>query len=120
SRNDTPDQPDQMMFASDESVDYLIFAFAFRRSAQYRFIRSETARRAAADIVLARSVAALTDRRSARRRLGRASSGNVRSMAMISARSSFKITSAPARASSRSLSELSRFAALCTRSPLGR
>ena len=42
----------------------------------------------------------------ARPRLGRASSGNVRSIAMISARRRFKATSAPVRASSRSFSGL--------------
>ncbi len=39
------------------SLLYLILAFAFRRSAQYRFMRAETAFRAAADIVRVRCVA---------------------------------------------------------------
>src|SRR5919197_4829240 len=93
-------------------ASYFIFDLALRRSAQYRFIRSETARRAAADIVRVRSLARLIDRLSARRRLGRASSGNVRSMAMTSARSSFNVCSAPLRASSRTLAALSSFAVL--------
>ena len=39
------------------SLPYLIFAFAFRRSAQYFFMRADTAFRAAADIVRVRCVA---------------------------------------------------------------
>jgi hypothetical protein len=36
---------------SEQDVDYFTLALAFRRSAQYFFIRSETALRATADIV---------------------------------------------------------------------
>ena len=46
---------------------YFTFAFAFRRSAQYFFMRLDTALRAAADIVRARRLALLTERRIARR-----------------------------------------------------
>jgi len=45
----------------------LTFACAFRRSAQYRFIRAETALRAAADIRRVLRAASVTDRRTARR-----------------------------------------------------
>jgi hypothetical protein len=65
---------------------YFAFACAFRLSAQYRFIRADTALRAAADIVRVRVVASLIDRRTARRRWGRRSAGNARLIAMISAR----------------------------------
>jgi hypothetical protein len=85
---------------------YFTFACAFRRSAQYRFIRAETALRAAADIRRVRRVACSTARRTARRRRGSASSGNVRSIAMISARRRVSANSAPARASSRNRSAL--------------
>jgi hypothetical protein len=46
-------------------------------------MRSETALRAAADMRRVRLPACLIDRRSARRRFGNASSGNVRSIAML-------------------------------------
>jgi hypothetical protein len=70
-------------FYRDAAARYLIiFAWAFRRSAQYRFMRWETALRPAADIRLVRFVACSSERRSARRRCGSASSGNVRSIAM--------------------------------------
>jgi hypothetical protein len=95
-------------FYRDAAARYsIIFAWAFRRSAQYRFMRWETALRPAADIRLVRFVACSSERRSARRRCGSASSGNVRSIAMISARSLFNATSAPVRASSRNRSVLS-------------
>jgi hypothetical protein len=86
---------------------YLTFAVALRRSAQYLVILSDTARRAAADIRRVRFAAAFNERRTARRRLGNASSGNVRSIAMISARRRFSVTSAPVRARLRRCSALS-------------
>lgn len=55
-------------------------------------------------MLLVRVVASLIDLRNARRRCGSASSGKVRSSAMTSARSCLSVTSAPTRASSRSLS----------------
>jgi hypothetical protein len=85
---------------------HLTFACAFRRSAHYRFMRSETALRATADIRRVRVPPCLMDCLSARRRFGSASSGNVRSISMISARNCFKADSAPTLASSRSLSGL--------------
>jgi len=78
-------------------------AFAFRRSAQYFFIRCETVFLAAADI---RRVLAFTSLTAARRCSPVASSGNVRSMAPISARRRLSASSAPARASSRSFSKV--------------
>ena len=54
---------------------YFTFARAFRRSAQYFFIRAETAFRAAADIRRVRRVASVTDRRTAWRACGSFSSG---------------------------------------------
>jgi hypothetical protein len=89
---------------------YLTFALAFLRSAQYFVIRSDTTLRAAADIRRPLFCAFCTDWRSARRRWGSASSGNVRSMATISARSWFRTDSAPARASSRTRPVLSPLA----------
>jgi hypothetical protein len=80
---------------SQLTAAHFTFAFALRRSAQYFFIRAETALRAAADIVRARPPAVLADCRRMRRAFGSANSGNVRSMAMISARSSFNAASAP-------------------------
>ena len=65
-------------------------------------MRTDTALRAAADMCRVRFVACLRDRVSTRRRLGSASSGNVRSIATISARRRWSVTSAPVRASSRS------------------
>jgi hypothetical protein len=93
--------------ASVDRSSYLTLAFAFRRSAQYFFIRVESAFRAAADIWRPRLRAAFRERVTARRRLGNANSGNVRSIAMMSARSSFSIVCAPARANSRSRLALS-------------
>jgi hypothetical protein len=81
-------------------VRHLSRAFALRRSFQYFFIRSLTAFLAAADILLPRCWTCLIVLETARRFAGKASSGNVRSMAMMSARSSFRTFSAPARASS--------------------
>ncbi len=49
------------------ALTYLIFALAFRRSAQYFVIRSDTAFRAAADILRVRRAAFSTLRRAARR-----------------------------------------------------
>ena len=89
------------------STRHLTLACAFLRSAQYFFIRSDTAFRAAAEVRRVRVVTSRTDFLSARRRPGSASSGNVLSIAIISARSRFKATSAPVRASSRSLSAVS-------------
>src|SRR6476620_6965437 len=80
---------------------HFTFACAFRRSAQYRFIRADTALRAAADIVRVRVAAFCRERRTARRRCGSCNSGNVRSIAMISARRRWSVTSAPVRARSR-------------------
>ena len=82
--------------------DYFTLALAFLRSAQYFFILSETALRAAADMRLVFVSAVAMARLSARRRRGSANSGNVPSIAMISARSCFNMVSAPARASFRS------------------
>ena len=82
------------------------FAFAFRLSAQYFFIRREIAFFAAADILRPRFLAVFIEPRTARRPLDSANSGNVRSMAIISARSCFKVDAAPALASSRNLSIL--------------
>src|SRR5262245_38507863 len=62
-------------------------------------MRTDTAFLAAADIRRVLVLAVAIARAIARRRFGSASSGNVRSMAMISARSSLSIDSAPARAS---------------------
>jgi hypothetical protein len=42
-------------------TDYFTLACAFRRSAQYRFSRADTALRAAADIMRVRVVAVLID-----------------------------------------------------------
>ncbi|HYM23986.1 MAG TPA: hypothetical protein VEU08_12295 [Vicinamibacterales bacterium] len=84
------------------------FAFAFRRSAQYRFIRRDTSARAAADIDRARFDTLATVRRMVRRVFGSFSSGNARSMAMISARSSLMADSAPRWASSFSFSAVKR------------
>lgn len=79
------------------------FALTFRRSAQYFFIRAETAFRAAADMLRVRFRAAeLT----ARRPVFVASSGKVRSSATTSARSLSSAAAAPARASSRMRSAL--------------
>ena len=80
---------------------YFTFACAFRRSAQYRFIRAETALRACADIVRVRVAAACNERRAACRPCRKRSSGKVRSIAMISARRRLSVTSAPVRANSR-------------------
>jgi len=77
----------------------LTFAWGLRRSSQYFFILRDTARLAAADICRVRVVAVFTARRALRRRLGSASSGNVRSIATISARSCFKSVCAPVTAS---------------------
>jgi hypothetical protein len=99
------------------SCRYFTFAWALRRSDQYFFIRSDTAFRAAADIVRVRWPALSTLRRMARRRRGSASSGNVRSMAMISARSCFKVASAPALAHSRNRSALTPANDLATTPP---
>ena len=74
-------------------VCHFIFAFALRRSAQYFFIRADTALRAAADIVRMRVFAFSTPLRIARRRFPKASSGNVRSSAIISARKSLSAAS---------------------------
>src|SRR5436189_2807462 len=82
-------------------------AFALRLSPQYRFIRRDTAARAAADMVRARFVIRPTDRLTLRRIPGSFNSGKARSMAMISARSSFSACSAPRRASAFTLSALS-------------
>ena len=88
---------------SSSQSGYLTRACAFFLSAQYRFMRSDTVLRAAADMRDVRFVAFFSERRRARRFLGRASSGNARSMAMISARRRLRATSAPVRARSRSL-----------------
>ena len=66
---------------------YFRFALAFRRAAQYRFIRLDTSALAAADIFRARFDALATAVLTRRRVLGSPSSGKARSMAMISARS---------------------------------
>ncbi len=89
---------------------------AFLRSAQYRFIRWETALRAAADMLRERRDTVLTARRTPCRFLGTAdSSGKALSIAATSPRSRSKVTCAPVRASSRSLSGLSwlAFAIAC-------
>jgi hypothetical protein len=88
------------------TTGHLTLAFALRRSAQYFFIRADTAFRAAADIVRARRPAVWAERRTALLVLGSANSGNVRSMAMISARSCFSAVSAPPLAHSRRRSAL--------------
>jgi hypothetical protein len=85
---------------------YRTFCFAFLRSLQYFFIRFETASRASCDIRRPRLPIVFTVRRSARRVCGNANSGNVRSIAMISARSCFNADPAPDRASSRNRSAL--------------
>jgi len=85
----------KIRFVNMAVAAYFTFACAFRRSAQYRFIRADTALRAAADIVRVRVVAALIDWRTSRRRCGNRSSGKARSMAMISARRRLSVTSAP-------------------------
>ena len=85
---------------------YFVFAVALRRSAQYFVIRAETALRAAADIRLVRFVTCVAARTAARRG-GSFSSGNVRSIATISARSRSMACPAPTLASSLSLSALS-------------
>jgi hypothetical protein len=85
---------------------HFAFACAFRRSAQYFFILCETAFRAAADIRLVRVRAVATDLRSAFRGPVSASSGKVRSIAIISARNRRSAASAPSLASSRSCSML--------------
>jgi hypothetical protein len=92
----------------DLVATHLAFAFAcaFRRSAQYFLIRCETALRAAADMRLVRLRAVATDLRSAFRVPGSASSGNVRSIAMISALNRRSAASAPSLASSRNCSML--------------
>ena len=59
-----------------------------------RFIRADTALRAAADMMRVRAVSSRTDRRMARRRCDNRSSGNVRSIAMISTRRRLRVTSA--------------------------
>ena len=101
--------------------DYFTFTFAcaFFRSAQYFFIRTDTAWRAAADIRRPLRRAVLIVRRTARRFDRSANSGNVRSMAMISARSCFNRTSAPVRASSRKRSTLNPLTCLATYPPVG-
>jgi len=101
--------------------DYFTFTFAcaFFRSAQYFFIRTDTAWRAAADIRRPLRRAVLIVRRTARRFDGSANSGNVRSMAMISARSCFNRTSAPVRANSRKRSTLNPLTCLATYPPGG-
>jgi hypothetical protein len=102
------DGEDLADIVSDEGRAVLYFSLActFLRSAQYRFIRWETALRAAADMRRVRFLAVWTDWRTARRPSESASSGKVRSIAMISARSCLSAASAPVRASSRSLSVL--------------
>ena len=80
-------------------------------------MRFETARRVAADTARARFSAFLIERPTARRVRGSASSGNVRSMAIISARSCFSIPSAPARANSRRRSVLNFIDGLATSPP---
>ena len=96
--------------ADAESESYFALALAFRRSAQYFVIRSDTAFRAAADMRLVRLRALAIARPTARRLRGSANSGNVRSMATISARSCFNTVSAPARANVKSCPLCSRFA----------
>jgi len=64
-------------------------------------MRADTAFRASADIARVRVRASLYAFRSARRPAGNRSSGNARSIAMISARNWLRVTSAPVRASSR-------------------
>ena len=85
---------------------HLAFACAFRRSAQYFFILCETAFRAAADIRRVRLRAVATDLRRAFRGPVSASSGKVRSIAIISARNRRSAASAPTLASSRNCSML--------------
>jgi hypothetical protein len=96
---------------------YFTFALAFRRSAQYFFMRALTALRAAADICRPRCSTRLIDRATLRRVAGSFNSGNVRSMAMISARSCFRAVSAPAFASSFKRSVVSPLARLGTPDP---
>jgi hypothetical protein len=62
--------------------------------------------RAAADIVRMRVAAFCNERRTVRRRCDKRSSGNARSIAMISARRRSSITSAPVRAKSPTPCEL--------------
>src|SRR5262245_65400098 len=81
---------------------YFTLAWALFRSAQYFFMRCDTALRAAADMRRVRFEAFLTALRTARLRRGKPSSGNVRSIAMISERSRLRVTSAPVRAKLRS------------------
>jgi hypothetical protein len=95
------DEPARLVMAAAKSdsliraCGYFPFALAFLRSAQYFFIRSETAFLAVADIRLVLVSAVAMVRLSARRCGASASSGNVRSIAMISARSCFTMVSAP-------------------------
>ena len=71
-------------------------------------MRSDTARRASADIVRVLVDARRSARRICRRLAGSFNSGKARSIATISARSRLRVTSAPIRASSRSRSRSSR------------
>jgi hypothetical protein len=96
---------------------YFTFALAFRRSAQYFLMCALTAFRAAADICRPRCPTRLMERATLLRVAGSFSSGNVRSMAMISARSCFSAVAAPARASSFNRSVLSPLARLGTMTP---
>src|SRR6202158_5982717 len=79
-------------------------------------MRAETAFRAAADIRLVRFVTCVAARTTARR-VGSFSSGNVRSIATISARSRSMACPAPTLASSLSFSALSPFPAGLAMSP---
>src|SRR5262245_26566650 len=78
----------------------------------------ETAFLAAADIRLVVVRAFAMARRAARRLRGSASSGKVRSIAMISARSCFNTASAPCRANSRRRSGLRLIVSRATHPPL--
>src|SRR5437762_307850 len=102
---------------SAAAARHFAFAWAFRRSAQYFFIRLETARRAASEIRRPRRPAFFRERLTARRFPEGCSSGNVRSTAMISVRSCFRRASAPVRANSRKRSALNLLAWLGTHSP---
>ena len=95
-----------LLTTSRQVATHFTFACAFRRSAQYFFIRCDTAFRAAADIRLVRLRAVATDLRRVLRVPGSASSGKVRSIAIISARNRRSAASAPSLASSRSCSML--------------
>jgi hypothetical protein len=88
-------QPNPIVGCHQPKLRYLTLAFAFLRSAQYFLIRTEVALRAAADHCLVRLRAVFTVRPTARRPFEIASSGKVRSIAIISARNCFKVASAP-------------------------